>query len=46
MRARCGMARPIKPIGPQKAVTEPASRVVDRKIIMRERVRFKPIVWA
>ena len=46
MRARCGMARPIKPIGPQKAVTVPANSVVDRKMMMRERVRLRPIVSA
>ena len=32
MRATCGTARPMNPIGPQKAVTVPASRVVERKI--------------
>ena len=46
MRARCGIARPIKPIGPQNAVTEPARSVVDRKMMMRERLRFSPIVCA
>ena len=32
IRAICGMAKPTKPIGPQKAVTVPANKVVDRKI--------------
>ena len=32
MRAICGIAKPTKPIGPQKAVIVPANKVVDRKI--------------
>ena len=32
IRAIWGMAKPTKPIGPQKAVTVPASRVVERKM--------------
>jgi hypothetical protein len=28
----CGIANPTKLIGPQKAVTVPASKVVERKI--------------
>ena len=32
MRAICGIAKPTKPIGPQKAVTVPANKVVERNI--------------
>ena len=32
IRAICGIANPTKPIGPQKAVTVPANRVVERNI--------------
>lgn len=46
MRATCGTARPMNPIGPQKAVTVPASRVVERKINCRERRMSSPIVRA
>ena len=46
IRAMCGVARPTKPIGPQKAVTVPASSTVDRKIVVRERVVSSPIVRA
>ena len=40
------MASPTKPIGPQKAVTVPASSVVERKSSPRERRMFSPIVTA
>ena len=40
------MARPMKPIGPQKAVTVPASSVVERNSRPRERRIFSPIVTA
>ena len=40
------MARPMKPIGPQKAVTVPASSVVERNSNPRERRMFSPIVTA
>ena len=46
MRARWGIARPIKPIGPQKAVTVPAKSVVERKMMPRERATLRPIVRA
>lgn len=41
-----GMASPMKPIGPQKAVTVPASSVVERNSSPRERRMFSPIVTA
>ena len=37
-RATWGIAMPMKPIGPQKAVTEPARRVVDMKISVRQQI--------
>ena len=37
MRATCGIAKPIKPIGPQNAVTVPANNVVDSRISVRVR---------
>ena len=37
IRATWGIARPMKPIGPQKAVTVPARSVVERKSRVRER---------
>ena len=46
MRARCGTASPMKPTGPQKAVTVPASRTVERKISVRVRCTLSPIVRA
>lgn len=46
MRATWGMARPIKPIGPQKAVTVPASRVVESSMSERVRRILTPIVRA
>ncbi len=46
IRATWGIARPIKPIGPQKAVTVPASSVVERNSSPRERRIFSPIVTA
>lgn len=46
IRAKCGTASPTKPIGPQKAVTVPDSNVVARKINVRVRPTFSPIVRA
>ena len=46
MRARCGTASPMNPTGPQKAVTVPASRTVERKISVRVRWMLSPIVRA
>ena len=43
IRAMCGTAIPTKPIGPQNAVTVPASSVVDRSIRVRVREIFSPI---
>ena len=46
MRERCGTASPIKPTGPQKAVTVPARSVVERKTRRRVRCTSRPIVRA
>jgi len=46
IRVTWGMASPMKPIGPQKAVTVPASNVVERNSSPRERRTFSPIVTA
>ena len=43
IRAMCGTAIPTKPIGPQNAVTVPASRVVELSIMFREREILTPI---
>ena len=45
-RERCGIAIPIKPTGPQNAVTVPASSVVESRISRRVRVTLSPIVRA
>ena len=41
--AMCGTAMPMKPIGPQNAVTVPAKRVVEMSIRLRERAMLRPI---
>ena len=46
VRATWGIANPINPIGPQKAVTVPASSVVESISNNRVRVMFRPIVRA
>ena len=46
MRARCGTASPMKPTGPQKAVTVPASSTVERNSSVRVRCTLSPIVRA
>jgi hypothetical protein len=43
---RCGIANPIKAMGPAKAVTAPAIRLVDIIIINRLRLTFRPRLWA
>ncbi len=46
IRVTCGMASPMNPMGPQKAVTVPASRVVEIKSKLRERLTSSPMVRA
>ncbi len=46
IRVTCGIASPIKPIGPQNAVTVPASRVVERKRSALDLLMSSPIVRA
>ena len=41
-RDRCGTAKPIKAIGPQKAVDKAAITPVSNKIIVRKRFMFTP----
>ena len=45
-RATCGIAKPINPIGPQKAVTVPANNVVYSRMSERVREMLSPIVRA
>ena len=45
-RAMCGTASPMNPTGPQKAVTVPASRTVERNSSVRVRWTLRPIVRA
>ena len=45
-RVTCGTASPMKPTGPQKAVTVPVSNAVETKMKVRERLMFIPIVRA
>lgn len=42
MRARCGTASPMKPTGPQKAVTVPASSTVERNSSVRGALHVEP----
>jgi hypothetical protein len=46
IRATWGIAKPMKPIGPQNAVIVPARSVVERNIRARERLTLRPIVRA
>ena len=44
--ATCGTASPIKPTGPQKAVTLPDRRTVERKSTFLDDLTFIPMLLA
>ncbi len=46
MRTKFGTIRPTKPIGPQKAVTKPASKATSNKMNHCVRLRFIPKAFA
>ena len=43
---KCGTARPIKAIGPEKAVITPVNKLVEIKVKFRVLFTFTPILFA